>query len=124
MERQFHLKTTAKYLIFILTTIILNYVFDTTCERQRQVLFRNLTFSGVLSRKYIDTKQHQYNVIELLHAKATKKYIISIDESGLFGYLSRNDSIVKSSGVDEVIVYRNLKPKVFIGTEIYLYKKN
>ena len=124
MERQFHLKTTAKYLIFILTAIILTYVFDTTCERQSQVLFRNLTFSGVLSRKYIDTQQHQYKVIELLHAKSTKKYIIRIDESGLFDYLSINDSIVKSPGVDEVIVYRNLKPKVFIGTDIYLYNKN
>ncbi len=56
----------------------------------------------------------------MIEAKGTNKYIIRIDDNGLFDYLAINDSIVKRLGEDEVIVFRNLKPKAFVGTDLYL----
>jgi hypothetical protein len=109
------------YFIFIITILLVNYLFDTTCERRSHDLFKNLGFNGVLTRKFIDTNQHQNKVIELLQVKDVKRYIFRYDNSGLFVYLSPNDSIVKKPGIDEVIVYRRSKPKSFDRIDIYLH---
>jgi hypothetical protein len=101
-------KSIIGYSIFIIVVVILilysNYSSVNNCIKAN----KELSFNGHVLRKYIDKKEHENLILEVIdEGGINKKIDLSLDYSGLYEYVQTNDSIVKYSGSLKVMVFRS-----------------
>jgi len=95
------------YLAFIIIAAGLSFLTDYYSKKNCHIFYKDLSFSGVVTKKYVDYKQHEYPFIELrTSVDSTQLISLSNDNSGLFELIQVNDSLTKSSGELKVHVYR------------------
>ena len=66
-------------------------------------------YSGIITNKYVDKKEHNNKFIELENEYNNLKLLMNNDLSGLFEYVRVNDSIIKKKDSYLISVYRNSK---------------
>ena len=75
-------------------------------------------WGGVVSRKFLDSKNHNYRTLEIVDSARSRtriyRLILSNDKSGLYHYVSEGDSIVKQSGSLAAIVIHDTREREFI----------
>ena len=65
---------------------------------------KDFNYSGTIHHAYLDTLNHNFRRVDL---ESGKTVYLNIDRSGLFEYLEPGDSIVKTKGSYEVLLFRN-----------------
>jgi hypothetical protein len=108
-------KSIKGYMIFFIIIIGLiiysNYSGKNSCLKN----VNELNFNGVIVKKYYDTKQHNYAIIELFSLNdSIVKINLTNDHSGIFDYVQKNDSLIKRSGELDVKIYRNSLDTIFV----------
>jgi hypothetical protein len=103
------------YYIFLLLVVILflnsNYETNKNC----QTYFKQLSINGHVTRKYIDKKEHNYPILEVLTPEGSvQKINLSLDQSGLFEFVQINDSINKLSDSLRVNLVRSSVDTTFV----------
>jgi hypothetical protein len=80
---------------------------------------KNLTFNGIVDRKFIDNNNHGYSIVELHNYNGDSLQVnLTFDNSGLFEFLEKNDSVEKISGGFRVRLFRTSLDTTFIlGTD-------
>ncbi|MPQ47689.1 hypothetical protein GCQ56_11810 [Marinifilum sp. N1E240] len=63
-------------------------------------------YIGIVSKKYIDQKNHNNKTLILDRSGVIMKTFWNADKSGFFEYVNESDSIVKNSGSEIINVYR------------------
>lgn len=103
------------YFIFILLVVILISLSNRYGNYQTKKFYNELSFNGIISKKYINRKQHNYPILEIVRTdKKNQEINLSTDKSGLFEYVQVKDSIIKVPGSLDVHVFRNAKDTIFI----------
>ena len=96
------------YLLFIVAVISIIKFSNRYGNKQTERFYNELSFKGVIFKKYINKKQHNYPILEVMQSdKKIQEVNLSTDNSGLFEYVQEKDSIVKEQGLLNVHVYRN-----------------
>ncbi|HKJ81250.1 MAG TPA: hypothetical protein VJ954_04455 [Ignavibacteriaceae bacterium] len=108
-------KSLIGYSVFIIVVILLflisNYSSVNNCIKANQ----ELSFNGHVIRKYIDKKNHENLILEIMdQGSKIKKIDLSVDHSGLYKYVQANDSIVKYFGSLKIMLYRNSTDTTFL----------
>ena len=115
----YKIKSTFGYIIFIILVIII-IIYSNYSNRNYCIKYlKELEFNGILTKKYIDKKQHNYPMIELYSLRNPRQQInLDLDQSGMFNYVETGDSLIKISGELKVLIYRGTKD-----TTYYLYNR-
>ncbi len=83
-----------------------------SCEKSFEIQ-KNISYSGLVSEKYIDSMNHLNKTIRLTKNKGKDIVIFNYDRSGAFNYIKPGDSIFKKSGSDNLITDRKGNVVVF-----------
>jgi hypothetical protein len=109
------IKRLSGYLIFIIAVILLIKFSNRYGNKQTVKFYNELSFNGIVVKKYINEKQHNYPILEIMQSdKKIQEVNLSTDNSGLFEFVQEKDSIVKIQGMLDVHVFRNSEDMVFI----------
>lgn len=104
-----------EYILFLIIVILLIFYSNYSSKRNCLKTTKELSFKGIIIKKYIDYKQHEYPILEVLTSnKNVQKINLSMDYSGLFDYVKINDSINKENGNLNVKVHRNSCDSIFV----------
>jgi len=74
---------------------------------ERKVNWKQTILRGKVMSKYIDSSNHLLPTIDLLYGKKLNKIAIVWDESGLFDFVSKGDSLQKGENTLKVTIYRD-----------------
>ena len=108
------LKRILGFVLFLALIIFLNQLNTKCSNKQSMKFYMELNFKGVISKKYINKRQHNYPILEVMQLdEKIQEVNLSTDNSGLFEYVQEKDSIVKTQGLLNVHVYRNSIDTVF-----------
>jgi hypothetical protein len=108
------IKKLVGYLIFFAVVFLIIKYSNRYGNNQTAKFYNELSFSGVISKKYINKKQHNYPILEVMKSDNKIQEInLSTDNSGLFEYVQKKDSVVKMRGSLDVHVFKNSIDKVF-----------
>jgi hypothetical protein len=102
------------YLILIIIVIFLVKLNKQYGNDQIKNYYQKLALNGIVSKKYVDKKQHNYPILEIQSNEGIQEVNLCNDNSGLFDYVQESDSVVKIEGTLNVIVFRNNIETTFI----------
>ncbi|WP_298341482.1 hypothetical protein [uncultured Algibacter sp.] len=74
---------------------------------------KNFSYSGLVSKKYIDSTNHLNKTIKLTKNKGKDIVIFNYDKSGAYDYIQSGDIISKKSDNYDLIINRNGRVVVF-----------
>ena len=71
--------------------------------------FVKLKISGIVSKKYIDSLEHNYPTLELkdFSGRASNKITLQLETSDLFNKIKISDTMFKERNTDSVFVIRS-----------------
>lgn len=104
----------AVLVMFFLAPKIVYYIVNISIDPKNIVLCkveeraRNERLNGVISEKFRDNKNHNYETLKIEYMDSTYlSNILVLDNSGLFEYIKKGDSISKEKGGLDFYVSRN-----------------
>lgn len=96
----------AAIFIVILSSILIvtnGEKFNTSIACSRLTKFKGEEYHKVVSKKYLDQKNHRFKTIEFHEGDPI---VLARDTSGFFNFIQPNDSLVKTRGSRTLSVYR------------------
>jgi hypothetical protein len=101
--------------IFIIIIFGLSKYSDYSGRKKCNKHIKELNFNGIIVRKYLDEKQHNYAIIEVKAlTNNIQKVNLTNEKSGLFNFAQKNDSIIKHSGDLKVHLFRASRDTIFV----------
>lgn len=96
----------------VLYLIFGNSLQDEICKNFK--IAKHLEFEGVIKKKYLDTLEHNYSILEIEKFESRQKLKINLtnDRSKLFSFVQESDTIIKTKGT-KFEVRRNGLTKYF-----------
>ena len=78
--------------------------------------FLQLSYQGVIVKKYIDRDEHDYHTIEIksFNNIQNEKLILDYDKSGFYKMINVNDTIYKKTGSDTIFIDNNSGKKRYV----------
>lgn len=97
----------ALLLFFIIRFIIPQFSKNSRCITYDEFLKTSL--NGVVLKKYIDSSEHSFPIIEIKNFKelGTEKLNLNLDNSGVYDKINIQDTLNKEIGKDEIFVIKN-----------------
>ena len=75
---------------------------------------KEIHFNGIITKKFIDKKNHNYPMIQILNKGMSLDYNLVHDLSGVFDFVEKGDKIIKNKGSNDVIVRRDGEDILFV----------
>jgi len=90
---------------------------ETPCVLKRD--FVGHSYIGIVKKKYVDTKQHSYPIVEILNQKdSILKLNLVLEKNRIYNKISEGAYLYKLEGADSVFIMKGDK-KIFIGKASY-----
>ena len=104
-------------IVAVTFALCIYFFFGTKKNCEGNEFFKNISFYGVVTNKYLDKKQHSMPVIDLLDLNDNKKYSMDffLDISNSYEKIKIADTIRKKCGSMDVYIIEN-------GREVFLTK--
>lgn len=75
---------------------------------------KEIHFNGIITKKFIDKKNHNYPMIQILNKGTSLDYNLIHDLSGVFDFVIEGDTIVKKKGTNTIVVKGVFKDTLFV----------
>ncbi len=97
-----HIKKIVGFIVFI-GLIFLFYKFDDYSHKRFLMEFKKEQFGGRIVKKYIDKKQHNYEMLVIQMGGGKDSLLnFSADKSGFYDFIQVNDSIIKLENSNDI----------------------
>ncbi len=102
--------------IALIIVIILVNILGPDYDEIKSQAYKSLkydVYSGIVLDKYRDKNNHDYPAIRIITSQGTQIVQLQLDESGLYEFVEKKDSINKEYGSYDVKVFRNNELYIF-----------
>jgi hypothetical protein len=97
------------FIVVITFIVCLYFLFGTEKKCRGNEFFKNISFQGVVSKKYLDPTQHLIPVIDLVELQSNKINTIDffLDISNSYDKIEISDTILKKEGSMDIYIIKN-----------------
>ncbi|WP_115121940.1 hypothetical protein [Marinirhabdus gelatinilytica] len=106
---------------WIILSKFISSVYEMSPNKKASEYYKEYTYSGLVTNKFIDSKQHNYQTVIIQNGEEKDILLLDFETSGLFDFIEVGDSIFKKKSSLKLRLIRSELDTII---EMQIFDKN